>query len=323
MISELETKISRDLLILVAVSFGLLVVSELLAPGFIEIDHLSFILEITAIVGTAALGQTLVILTGGIDLSVGTIMYLMLAIAPRLMGEEFLLPFLICLAVGALVGAVNGILIAWARVPPIIQTIATMTALTGFIFIYSGGVSGAKAHPLLRAMTVNQIGPLHSCTVIWIILIIFFYIILHRTTYGRYIQALGSNPRASYLSGIKVKLTTFSVYTLSGLLSALAGLFFYGYANIPYYPSQTGGLGIDYAFSSITAVVVGGTLFTGGKGGPDRTFFGALFMQLLVSLLVMLGLPQALRLLVNGAILLVIVIIYKLLQKSIKLTKLS
>jgi ribose/xylose/arabinose/galactoside ABC-type transport system permease subunit len=214
------------------------------------------------------------------------------------------------------VGAVNGILIAWAKVPPIIQTIATMTALTGFIFIYTGGVSGSKAHPLLRAITVNQIGPLHMCTIIWIILIIFFYIILHRTTYGRFIQSLGSNPRASYLSGIKVKLTTFSVYTLSGLLSALAGLFFYGYANVPYYPSQTGGLGIDYAFGSITAVVIGGTLFTGGKGGPEKTFFGVLFMQILVSLLVMLGFPQALRLLLNGTILLIIVIIYKLAAKK-------
>ncbi|MEM3714276.1 MAG: ABC transporter permease [Candidatus Aenigmatarchaeota archaeon] len=309
--SVIKIKIDKEFVILILITVCFLIFSEIFAPGFVEMQHLAFMLEVMAIVGIAAIAQTLVIISGGIDLSVGSIMYLMLAIAPRFMRDDFLLPFLLCLVIGTIVGALNGVLIAWAEIPPVVQTIAMMTALTGFIFVYTGGVSGVKAHPMLRVITVSKIGPLHSCTIMWIILIILFFYIIHGTSYGRYIKALGSNPRASYLSGIKVKLVIFTIYSISGLLSALAGLFFYGYANVPYYPSQTGGLGIDYAFNSITAVLIGGTLFKGGKGGPERTFLGVFIIQTLTSLLVMLGLPQALRFMVNGIVILIVVTLYK------------
>ena len=141
------------------------------------------------------------------------------------------------------------------------------------------------------------------------ITIIFFFVI-HATVYGRYIQALGSNPRASYLSGIKVKLVTFSVYVISGLLSAFAGLLFLGYIEIPYFPAKVGGLGIDYAFNSITATIIGGTLFKGGRGGPERTFLGVLLLQFLFSLLVMLGLPEPGKMIVQGIIIVAIVSVY-------------
>ncbi len=308
-----KIRISRDTLqvtILAIITILFAIIAEILAPGFLRIGHLSFMLEVTAILGIVAIAQTIVIMTGGIDMSTGAIMYMMMAFAPFLMKSGFFLPFLACLGIGALIGAVNGGLIAWAEIPPIVQTIAMMVALTGVVFVRTGGSPGGKAHPLLRAMTVEYVGPLHMATIIWFIITILFFFIIHATVYGRYIQALGSNPRASFLSGIRVKLVTFSVYVISGILSAFGGLLFLGYIEIPYFPAKVGGLGIDYAFDSITATIIGGTLFKGGRGGPERTFLGVLLLQFLFSLLVMLGLPEPGKMIVQGIIIVAIVGIY-------------
>jgi len=313
MMRERRFRISLEnlqVIILAVITIAFALIAELLAPGFLRIGHLSFMLEVMAILGVVAIAQTIVIMTGGIDMSTGAIMYLMMAVAPMFMKEEFFLPFLLCLGIGALIGAINGALIAWAEIPPIVQTIAMMVALTGVVFVRTGGSPGGKAHPLLRAMTVDYVGPLHMATIIWFALTIIFFFILRATVYGRYIQALGSNPRASFLSGIRVKLVTFSVYVISGLLSAFGGLLFLGYIEIPYFPSQVGGLGIDYAFNSITATLIGGTLFKGGRGGPERTFLGVLLLQFLFSLLVMLGLPEPGKMIVQGIIIVAIVGIY-------------
>lgn len=313
MIGESRLRISTEnlqLIILAGITIGLALIAEMLAPGFLQIGHLSFMLEVMAIIGVVAIAQTIVIITGGIDMSVGAIMYLMMTVGPLFMKEEFFLPFLLCLGIGALIGAINGALIAWAKVPPIIQTIATMITLTGVVFVRTGGTPGGRAHPILRAMSIDYVGPLHMVTIIWFVLTIIFFLVLRATVYGRYIQALGSNLRASYLSGIRVNLITFSVYVISGLLSALGGLLLLGYIEIPYFPTQVGGLGIDYSFNTITATLIGGTLFKGGKGGVERTFLGIFLIQFLFSLLIMLGLPTPAKMVVNGIIIVAIVGIY-------------
>ncbi|MCD6535671.1 MAG: ABC transporter permease, partial [Thaumarchaeota archaeon] len=177
-------KLSRDTLqvtVLAVITVAFALIAEILAPGFLRIGHLSFMLEVTAILGILSIAQTIVIMTGGIDMSTGAIMYLMMATAPMLMKTGFFIPFLLCLAIGALVGAVNGGLIAWADIPPIVQTIAMMVALTGVVFVRTGGSPGGKAHPLLRAMTIEYVGPLHMATIIWIVITIIFFFVIHAT----------------------------------------------------------------------------------------------------------------------------------------------
>ena len=295
---------------LVVILAGLMGLGEALAPGFLRPEHVFSILEDLSMLGVVSIAQTLVIMSGGIDISVGAIMYFSSSTAAILMnGERFYLPFFTCLILGAAIGAINGAGVAMLGIPPIVMTLAMMIILTGVVFLYTGGTPGGEAAPLLRQMVVGKLGLIHGTTIIWIIVTILFVIILKKTTYGRKIQAIGSNPRAAYCSGINVKWITFTVYTLSGLLSALAGLLLLGYMRIPYF-FYKGGLGTEFMLKSIAATVLGGTLFVGGKGGVERTFIGVVLLGMLFSILTMLGLPEVGKLIAQGVLIISIVAIY-------------
>jgi ribose transport system permease protein len=308
--------INKDVLqaiILFSMLVVIILVAGILKPGFFTIKHLLTVMHDTSILGISAIGQTIVILTGGIDLSVGATMLLADAVGAMLLGgENRIIPILICLGLGLLIGAINGAGVAFLRIPPFIMTLGMMTILTGSIFIFAK--TRGFASPILRYLSVEKVGNIPILIIIWIFLTIIMAVIMSLTVFGRAVYAIGSNPIASYLSGIKNKRVTFLVYVISGMFAAIAGLFLLGYTGVPELTYRGGGLGSEYTLASIAAVIIGGTVFTGARGGLERTIFGVLVLKVLFSILTMVGIGESGKLIAQGLIVIVIVGIYMKLE---------
>jgi len=304
-----------QIIILSSMLIVIILVAGILNPSFLTTKHLMTVLHDTSILGISAIGQTIVILTGGIDLSVGATMLMADAVGAMLLGgQNRIIPILICLGLGLLIGAINGTGIAFLRIPPFIMTLGMMAVLTGSIFIFAR--TSGFASPILRNLSIGKIGNIPLLVLIWIFLAIIMTIIMRLTVFGREVYAIGSNPIASYHSGIKNKKVIFFVYVISGIFSAIAGLFLLGYTGVPELTYRGGGLGMDYTLSAIAAVIIGGTIFTGARGGVERTIFGVLVLKILFSILTMMGIGGAGKLIAQGLIVIVIVGIYVKLENS-------
>ena len=310
--------INKDILqaiILFSMLVVIIIIAGILKPGFLTAKHLITIAHDTSIIGIAAIGQTIVILTGGIDLSVGATMLLTDAVGAMLLGgENRIIPILICLGLGLLIGAINGAGVTFLRIPPFIMTLGMMIILTGAIFIFAK--TSGFASPILRYLSVEKVGNIHILIIIWLFLTIIMAIIMRLTVFGRAAYAIGSNPVASYRSGIKNKIVILLVYVISGLFAAIAGLFLLGYTGVPELTYRGGGLGSNYTLTSIAAVIIGGTVFTGARGGIERTLFGVLVLKILFSILTMMGIGESGKLIAQGLIVIVIVGIYMRLERS-------
>lgn len=311
-----KRNINKDVLQVIILSSMLLViilVAGILKPGFLTAKHLITIVHDTSILGISAIGQTIVILTGGIDLSVGATMLMADAVGAMLLGgQNRIIPILICLGLGLLIGAINGTGVAFLRIPPFIMTLGMMAVLTGSIFIFAKTCGFAS--PILRYLSIGKVGNIPILIIIWIFLAMIMTIIMRLTVFGREVYAIGSNPIASYHSGIKNRIVIFFVYVISGLFSAIAGLFLLGYTGVPELTYRGGGLGTNYTLSAIAAVIIGGTIFTGARGGVEKTIFGVLVLKILFSILTMMGMSGAGKLITQGLVVIVIVGIYMKLE---------
>jgi len=311
-----KRNINKDVLQVIILSSMLVViilVAGILKPGFLTAKHLITIVHDTSILGISAIGQTIVILTGGIDLSVGATMLMADAVGAMLLGgQNRIIPILICLGLGLLIGAINGTGIAFLRIPPFIMTLGMMAILTGSIFIFAKTCGFAS--PILRYLSIGKVGNIPILIIIWIFLAMIMTIIMRLTVFGREVYAIGSNPIASYHSGIKNRIVIFFVYVISGIFSAIAGLFLLGYTGVPELTYRGGGLGTNYTLSAIAAVIIGGTIFTGARGGVEKTIFGVLVLKILFSILTMMGMSGAGKLITQGLVVIVIVGIYMKLE---------
>lgn len=286
----------------------LMITAGVLSAGFLTFTHLMIILSVNTMLGILALAQTLVILSGGIDISIGSIFWIVIMAGAVLMGGEvFLIPFIICIGLGAVIGMVNGVGISRLKVHPVIMTLAMAIFLTGALYITTGGGGKGGAAPMLINLSTGRIFGFPIIALVWISLTVLFYIIMKRTTFGRRVRALGSNPQACLCSGMNIWKVQVPVYIISGALAALAALFYLGWARIPYPVFQTSGVGMDYSLQSIAAVVIGGTFFSTGRGNPVRTFIGVLILVLLFSILSMVGLGAEWQMMLNGLIIICIV----------------
>lgn len=305
----------QQAIILFSMIVVIILFAGILKPGFLTYQHLITVAHDTSIIGIAAIGQTIVILTGGIDLSVGAVMLLTDAVGAMLMGgENRIVPILICLGLGLLIGAINGAGIAFLKIPPFIMTLGTMIILTGAIFIFAK--TSGFASPILRYLSTQKLGGIHILIVIWLFLTAIIAIIMRLTVFGRQTYAVGSNPIAAYQSGVRTKIITLIVYIISGIFAGIAGLFLLGYTGVPELTYRGGGLGTNYTLSSIAAVLIGGTVFVGARGGIERTLFGVLILKILFSILTMMGISEPGQLIAQGTIVMLISGIYIRLEKS-------
>jgi fructose transport system permease protein len=250
-------------------------------PRFLQPSNLSLILQQVSIVGSLAIGQTLIILTAGIDLSVGAIMILVTMVIGSLAGHAGLpgwLSLVIGLGVGAGAGFANGVLVANVGLPPFIVTLGTLNVFTAVALLMSGGrsIAGAELGPFLTWTNVSfPIGPFQMTT--GALLVIVMYIIvgfaLSQTAWGRHVYAVGDDASAARLVGIEVRRLLIGVYSVAGLIFAVSAWVLIGRVG-----AATTNSAVDANLDSITAVVIGGTSLFGGRGGLLGTFLGAVIV---------------------------------------------
>ncbi|MEZ4729810.1 MAG: ABC transporter permease [Caldilineaceae bacterium] len=285
----------------------LLIVAAVVTPSLYSGNTLFLILRQASQLGIVAIGQTLVILVGGLDLSVtGVIVLTSVVIAEVGNGQNSLiLPgVLLALGVGALVGLGNGWLVTKRNVPPFVATLGMLVLIRGAQLAYTKGIPSGQVPPGMGVLSA-AVGPFPVSFLLWVALTWLLGSLLYAMPYGRRIYALGSNREAARLSGVAVEPLLFSAYVLCSLLAVLAGIVLTGYVG---YVDRYLGRGFD--LDSITAAVVGGTAFTGGRGNLIGTMAGVLLVQFLSSWLLVLGLDVQVQLIVKGLVVVGAVALY-------------
>jgi ribose transport system permease protein len=295
----------------------LLLVTDVVSPGFISPSELSTIALTAAAVGVLAAGQTLVMLTGGIDLSVAITATAAGYVLAQYGGQSAAGAMLAALAVGLLIGLINGIGVGIFRVQPLIMTIGMTGVITGVLTLLAGGkdIFGYKfsnngvllipdAARELGSGTVLGYIPL-NLLIVWAPLSLILILGLRRSGLGRMIYAVGDNPTACRLAGVRVWQVLLATYTLCGVLSAVSGILFVGYTD-----AADLALATPWLLPSVAAVVIGGTSILGGSGGYAGTILGALILTVLDSLLTLLNASAAVKQMLYGAIVLTLASIY-------------
>ncbi|MAU08669.1 MAG: sugar ABC transporter permease [Anaerolineaceae bacterium] len=292
-------------------AIALFLFGGVISPGFVNPNQAINIVRLAAFLGIIAAGQTLVIISGGegIDLSVASIVTLGAILTFRLTDgqNELILPVLgVVLLVGAGIGLVNGLGIVFLRIPPLVMTLAMAGVVQGLILqVTRGQLEGDTPDLMSELIAQPLIGPLPGVIFLWIGLGIAMWLLLERTPYGKMLFAVGINRTTATLSGVRVPLVVVLTYAMSGMLAAFGGFVLLGFTDTVFL-----NLGGRYLFPSIAAVVVGGTLLSGGKGSYWGTMSGALVLQLINSLLQAQGLPEATQSIILGVVLLVLISIY-------------
>ena len=275
------------------------------SPGFADPNHVTTLLIVAAFTGIAAIGQTIVIVGGGIDLSVPWTLncaaVLLTALARGQDGPVVWIIPLILLG-GVFVGIVNGVGIAILRVPPIVMTLSMNIVLQGLLFIATSGFPPPPTPKSVVWLATGRIGPLPVILVLWAILAAAVIFAERRTSFGRYLYAVGTSRTVAAFSGVPVVRTTITAYAVSGGCAALAGILLAGYARQSYL-----GMGDPFLFTSIAAVAIGGASILGGSGSYLGTIAGALILTVLTGLLPILKLESGHLSVIYGAVILVTV----------------
>ena len=288
-------------------------------PRFGNPQTLSLLLQQTAVIAALAVGQTLVILTAGIDLSVGAVAILVALVSAELVTSAGLPAWaaLLCgVALGLLAGAFNGLLVTRVALPPFIVTLASLSIFTAIGLMVSQAQSTqAKDMPPLMSWTGTTfaVGPFSVTTGVLIVLAMYAAIgfALSRTPWGTHVYAVGGDSEAARLAGIRVRTVTMSVYVIAGLTYALAAWVLIGRAG-----AASPNAAVDANLQSITAVVIGGTSLFGGRGGLVGTLLGALIVQSLTVGLSLAGIDAQVRLLAVGALVLFAVALDQWIRRS-------
>jgi len=266
--------------------FVLMIVFAALSPSFLTATNLTNILIQTGTNAVIAAGMTFVILTGGIDLSIGSLLALSSVIGARYMadGGSIILGVLIMLAIGVGLGLFNGLFISRAKYPPFIATLASMWLFRGLAYVYTGAQAITRLPRDFRLLAMGSVFGIPNIVVIIAVVYAVAHFVLARTTFGRHVYALGDNEEAARLSGVNVNRVKTLVYVLSGFSAALGGVI---YTSRLFSGQPVAGQG--YELNAIAAVVIGGTSLSGGMGGVLGTLVGALFIATLTNGLVLLN----------------------------------
>jgi len=283
----------------------LVTAASFLSDYFLTVPNLLNVLRQVAIVGILALGMTFVILTRGIDLSVGSILGLSVVLFAGLLETypmQVAIPVGLAAAMAA--GLINGIGVAYARIPPFIMTLGMLSFARGLAFIYTGGTPIPIINESFYDLGNGYLLGIPIPSLILIVVLTASGVVLTLTSFGRSIYAIGSNEEASRLSGVPVRAYITSVYVISGGVSGLAGLVYASQLSV-----GTPIAGQGYELDAIAAVVVGGTSLFGGSGSVFGTFIGTLIIGVLANILNLTGIDPFVQQLFKGALIVVAVFI--------------
>jgi ribose transport system permease protein len=293
---------NRPILLAYALVVVLAIFGELVAGGFLSASHIDQLLIEASFIAFVALGQLFVIMSGGIDLSIPWVLNgaaVLLTIWANGSDGKTLWLFPVLLAGGALVGLLNGVGVMFLRIPPIIMTLGMSSMVEGALLLYTNGGSGSNAPSGVVYVATHRWGPVPVVAVVWLAVLMVATVVLSATPFGRRLYATGLNRRVAEFSGVNVRWVTVSVYVISGVAAALAGLVLSGYVGESYL-----GMGDPYLFESVAAVAIGGASVLGGTGNYVGTTAGALVLALLAAILPVLGFSQATLEIVYGLVIL-------------------
>ena len=280
-------------------------VFALLAPSFLSFDNLVNVALSLAVIGILSVGMTFIILTGGIDLSIGSVVALagVCAAMTTVKTDSVLLGFAAAIAVGLLFGVFNGTFVAYFKVPSFVVTLAVLTIARGLAFILAEGRSIGNLSENFAWLGKTALLGIPLSVLLMLATFVLGWFLLGYTTFGRYIYAVGGNAEASFLAGVNVRGVTFWVYVFNGLLVGIAAIVLASRlgAGVP-------NSGLQYELDVIAAVVVGGTSLAGGRGSVITTLLGAIFIGVLNNGLNLRGTDPYLQKIWLGAVILVAVL---------------
>jgi ribose transport system permease protein len=283
-----------------------------LTPHFFTVSNLLNVAQQTSINAVVAAGMTFVILSGGIDLSVGSIVALAgVALGASLHAQHGLAVALaIAIATGLGCGLVNGALVSWGGLPPFIVTLGTMSIARGAALVFTEGRPVSGFADSFRAIATGSLGFVPGPVLVTIAVYVLASAVLSRTTFGRYVYAIGGNEEATRLSGIAVRAHKTAIYGVSGVMSAVAAILLTARLN-----SAQPIAGTMYELDAIAATVIGGTSLMGGEGTLAGTLVGALIMGVLRNGLNLLGVSSFLQQIVIGGVIIVAVLVDTVLKR--------
>lgn len=290
-------------------SFLVLCVGLTLASDrFLTSDNLINILRQSAVNGIIAVGMMLVILTRGIDLSVGSTLAFSTVIAADLLrqGTSPVVAILVAVLIGVVIGLISGLLVSRINIPPFIATLGMMTLVRGLAYSFTEGQPITGLPEAFRWLGTGSIGPIPAPVIVMALVFIAGFVLLDYTAFGRHIFAFGDNAKAAFMTGLPTRRIVLFVYMATGALSALAGVVLIGRLN-----SAAPSTGVGYEFDAIAAVVVGGTSFDGGEGSIWGTLLGVLLIAVLNNGLNLLNVPSPFQEVVKGAVIALALLIYK------------
>lgn len=276
-------------------------------PGFARLSHIRTVFLESALIGIVALGQTLVVITGGIDLSVAWMMTIGAYMVSNLVNSSnanlvWGIPLMLVVTFG--LGAINGFCISCLRVPAIVMTLGMNIILQGALVALTQGSPGQSAPPLLLTLGQKNLLGIPYLVIIWIIMTVVVMLALFKMKYGRKLFAIGNNATVAKYSGIRVDNTIILSYAISGMTAGIAGALLAGKVGSCYLA-----MGDTYQFQSIAAVAIGGTSMLGGKGNYLGTVAGSLTITILLGILVALNLPFGVQTIAYGLIVFISVIV--------------
>jgi len=283
-----------------------------LTPHFLTVPNLLNVAQQTSINAIVAIGMTFVIISGGIDLSVGSIVALSGVTLGMALQNGQPLPSALALGVGTgvMCGLLNGALVSWGRLPPFIVTLGMMSIARGAALVATEGRPVSGFDPLFRSVATGQLGGIPNPIFATMAMYLVAHVVLTRTTFGRYVYAIGGNEEATRLSGVSVRLHKTMIYAVSGVTSAVAAVILTARLN-----SAQPIAGIMYELDAIAATVIGGTSLMGGEGSLSGTLIGALIMGVLRNGLNLLGVSSFLQQIVIGAVIIFAVLIDTVLKR--------
>jgi ribose transport system permease protein len=285
----------------------------ILTPYFLTVANLLNVMEQTAINAIVAVGMTYVIVSGGIDLSVGSLLAVAGVVLALALKADWPVPLAAAasIAVGAAAGLANGVGIAYGRLPPFIMTLGMMSVARGAALLATDGrpVSGFSAG--FRALATGHVAGIPAPIVLTLAIYAISHLVLARTRFGRYVYGIGGNEEATRLSGVAVRFHKTVVYAVSGAASAIAAILLTARLN-----TAQPIAGINYELDAIAATVIGGTSLSGGEGSLGGTLIGALTMGVLRNGLNLLGVSSFLQQLVIGVVIIAAVLVDRLLKEK-------
>jgi ribose transport system permease protein len=285
----------------------------ILTPYFLTVANMLNVMEQTAINAIVAVGMTYVIISAGIDLSVGSLLAVSGVVLALALKAEWPAPLAAAAAVGVggLAGLANGIGIAFGRLPPFIMTLGMMSVARGAALLITDGrpVSGFGA--AFRSLATGHVAGIPGPIVLTLAIYLVAHLVLSRTRFGRYVYGIGGNEEATRLSGVPVRFHKTVVYGVSGVASAVAAILLTARLN-----TAQPIAGINYELDAIAATVIGGTSLSGGEGSLGGTLIGALTMGVLRNGLNLLGVSSFLQQLVIGAVIIAAVLVDRLLKEK-------